>query len=97
MGRSKSGVRVDTASAIRDPIGHIAADPGLPRTATKLAELAGVARATLHRTFTAHPERRDSFPRLTDQIPAKQRARLENDIADRPQRRVITRTCGSTT
>lgn len=69
--------------AVRDAIAKLAADRSLPRTATKLAELAGVGRATLYRAFSARPELRDSFERLLEQSPRREQANLERALAER--------------
>jgi hypothetical protein len=69
--------------AVRDAITMLAADRSLPRSATKLAELAGVGRATLYRIFTARPELRDSFDRLVEQSPSRERSELERSLAER--------------
>jgi len=83
MGRPKTGVEASTADAVAEAIDHMAADRSLPRTASKLAELAGVGRATLYRAFEARPELRDTFNRLVEQSPATERSKLESNLADR--------------
>lgn len=83
MARPKIGVEPDTEHAIRDAITQMARDRNLARSASKLAELAGVGRATLYRAFDARPELRDSFQRLVEQSPAAERSRRERDLADR--------------
>jgi hypothetical protein len=83
MGRPKTGVEADTADAVAEAIDQMARDRSLPRTAIKLAELAGVGRATLYRAFEARPELRDMFNRLVEQSPATERSKLESDLADR--------------
>jgi hypothetical protein len=83
MGRPKTGVEADTADAVGEAIDQMARDRSLPRTAIKLAELAGVGRATLYRAFEARPELRDMFNRLVEQSPASERSKLEGDLADR--------------
>lgn len=80
MGTSNQG---STELAVRDAIATLAADRSLPRTATKLAALAGVGRATLYRVFTARPELRDSFDRLVEQSPSRERSELERSLAER--------------
>ncbi len=83
MGRTKTGVETGTEAAIRCALGTMAADRHLPRTASKLAELAGIGRATLYRAFEARPEVRDTFEKLLDQSPTKERSKLEGDLAGR--------------
>jgi hypothetical protein len=83
MGRPKTGVEADTADAVAEAIDQMARDRSLPRTAIKLAELAGVGRATLYRAFEARPELRDMFNRLVEQSPTTERSKLESDLADR--------------
>jgi AcrR family transcriptional regulator len=83
MGRPKTGIEADTADAVSEAINQMARDRSLPRTASKLAELAGVGRATLYRAFEARPELRDMFNRLVEQSPATERSKLEADLADR--------------
>ncbi|MGH3405438.1 MAG: hypothetical protein ACRDRJ_23530, partial [Streptosporangiaceae bacterium] len=61
----------------------MAQDRSLPRTAASLAGLAAIGRATLYRAFEARPELRDSFGKLTEQSPRKERSRLERDLAER--------------
>lgn len=61
----------------------MAQDRALPRTAARLAALAGVGRATLYRAFDARPELRDSFRKLLEQSPEKERSDLERDLAGR--------------
>ena len=51
MGRAKLGIQPDTEDAIRGAIAKMARDRSLPRTAGKLAKLAGVGRATIYRAF----------------------------------------------
>lgn len=80
MGTSNQG---STQVTVRDAIATLAADRSLPRSATKLAELAGVGRATLYRVFTARPELRDSFDRLVEQSPNRERSELERVLAER--------------
>lgn len=83
MGRPKTGVEADTSDAVAEAIDQMARDRSLPRTAIKLAELAGVGRATLYRAFEARPELRDMFNRLVEQSPATERSKLEADLTDR--------------
>ncbi|HEY6423957.1 MAG TPA: hypothetical protein VIY28_12050 [Pseudonocardiaceae bacterium] len=83
MARPKIGVELETENAVRDAIAQMARQTNLARSASKLAELAGVGRATLYRAFDARPELRDSFQRLAEQSPAAERSRRERDLADR--------------
>lgn len=83
MGRTKTGIETHTEEAIRGAIANMAKDRSQPRTAAKLAELAGIGRATLYRAFDAKPELRDSFHTLVEQSPDKERTKLEHDLADR--------------
>ena len=83
MGRTKIGIETHTENAIREAIADIAKDRSQPRTAAKLAELAGIGRATLYRAFDAKPELRDSFHTLVEQSPDNQRTKLEHDLAER--------------
>lgn len=78
-----TGIGATTEKAVREAMARLAADRRLPRTATKLAELAGVGRATVYRAFTACPELRDSFERLVEQSPRSERSDLERALAER--------------
>ncbi|MDA8355763.1 MAG: hypothetical protein M0Z95_05605 [Actinomycetota bacterium] len=81
MSPPNKGVGTSTEDAVRDALAQLAQDRYLPRTATKLAELAGVGRATLYRAFDARPELRDSFNSLAGQSPAAERSKLERELA----------------
>lgn len=83
MGRPKVGIETGTEEAILAAIANMARDRNLPRTATQLATLAGVGRATLYRAFDARPELRASFEKLVDQSADKERSKLEHDLAER--------------
>ena len=83
MSRPKIGVEAETEQAILGAMAKMAQDRGLPRTAANLAGLAGIGRATLYRAFEARPELRDSFHKLLDQSPGKERSKLEHDLAER--------------
>ncbi|SRR5216684_1444111 len=83
MGRSKTGIGPRTEDAITAALAKMAQDRTLPRTAARLATLAGVGRATLYRAFDARPELRDSFRKLLEQSPGKERSSLEHDHAER--------------
>lgn len=83
MVRPQTGIEDGTEEAVREAIDQMARDRSLPRTAIKLAKLAGVGRATLYRAFDARPELRDSFNGLVEQSPATERSKLERNLADR--------------
>jgi AcrR family transcriptional regulator len=83
MGRPKIGIQSDTEDAVLGAIAKMARDRRLPRTAGKLAELAGVGRATIYRAFDTRPELRDSFQKLVDQSPEQERSKVEHDLAER--------------
>jgi len=78
-----AGIVAEKEKAVREAISLLATDRSLPRTATKLAQVAGVGRATLYRVFEARPELRDSFDKLIEQSPSAERSKLERDLAER--------------
>jgi len=83
MGRPGTGIGPRTEDAIAAALAKMAQDRALPRTAARLAALAGVGRATLYRAFDARPELRDSFGKLLEQSPEKERSDLEHNLAGR--------------
>ncbi|MHB1447279.1 MAG: hypothetical protein ACYCZV_16735 [Acidimicrobiales bacterium] len=83
MARPKIGVEAGTEDAIRDAIAQLARDRSLARSASKLAELSGVGRATLYRAFDARPALRDAFEALVEASPATERSRREGVLAER--------------
>jgi hypothetical protein len=83
MSRPKIGIEPGTEQAILGALAKMAQDRSLPRTAAKIAGLAKVGRATLYRAFDARPELRDSFCKLLEQSPGKERSDLEHDHAER--------------
>lgn len=83
MARPKTGVEAGTEDAIRDAIAQMSRDRSLARSASKLAELSGVGRATLYRAFDARPQLRDAFEALVEASPATERSRREAILAER--------------
>jgi len=81
MSRPKIGIEAETEEAIHGAMAKMAQDRSLPRTAASLAGLAGIGRATLYRAFEARPELLDSFRKLHEQSPGKERSRLEHNLA----------------
>ena len=83
MTRPATGIEAETGQAILSAMAKMAHARSLPRTAASLAGLAGIGRATLYRAFGARPELRDSFRKLLEQSPGKERSELERHLTER--------------